>query len=68
MPWAATSSRRGSGPTSTVPIGASAQAAHKLVEGSQLKVYAGGDHGLPTSQKDRVNADLLAFLQSRAAS
>ncbi|WAS93439.1 alpha/beta fold hydrolase [Nannocystis punicea] len=51
-----------------VPIGASAQAAHRLVKGSQLKVYAGGDHGLPTTQKDRINADLLAFLDSRAAS
>ncbi|MDC0673433.1 alpha/beta fold hydrolase [Nannocystis radixulma] len=50
-----------------VPIGASAHAASKLVRGSQLKVYAGGDHGLPATAKDRINADLLAFLSSHAA-
>ncbi|MCY1056526.1 alpha/beta hydrolase [Nannocystis sp. SCPEA4] len=50
-----------------VPIGASAHAASKLVQGSQLKVYAGGDHGLPATAKDRINADLLAFLSSHAA-
>ncbi|RPH26880.1 alpha/beta hydrolase [Buttiauxella warmboldiae] len=29
-----------------------------------FKVYAGGSHGICTTEKDRVNADLLAFLQS----
>jgi non-heme chloroperoxidase len=45
-----------------VPIGASARAATKLVKGSRLLEYAGGCHGLPSTHKDRVNADLLAFI------
>lgn len=46
-----------------VPFAASAGAGSKLVKGSRLLVYEGGDHGLPTTQKDRVNADLLAFIR-----
>jgi non-heme chloroperoxidase len=46
-----------------VPIGASAQAATKIAPKAQLKVYAGAPHGLCTTHKDRVNADLLAFLR-----
>jgi non-heme chloroperoxidase len=46
-----------------VPIGAAALLAAKIVKGSVLKVYAGGPHGICTTQKDRVNADLLAFLK-----
>ena len=47
-----------------VPIGASALLAAKLVKDSALKVYAGASHGLCSTEKDRVNADLLAFLQA----
>jgi len=47
-----------------VPIGASAMLSSKLVEGSTLKVYEGAPHGMCTTLKDRVNADLLAFLKS----
>jgi non-heme chloroperoxidase len=47
-----------------VPINASARAAAELVKGAQLLVYEGAPHGLPTTHKDRLNADLLAFLQS----
>jgi non-heme chloroperoxidase len=46
-----------------VPIGASALASSKLVEGSTLKIYEGGDHGLADTHKDQLNADLLAFLR-----
>ena len=46
---------------------AAAEAASKLVKNSQLKVYKGGDHGLPATAKDRVNADLLAFLAGSSA-
>jgi non-heme chloroperoxidase len=46
-----------------VPIGASAQAATKLVKGSLLKVYPGAPHGLTATHKDQVNADLLAFIR-----
>jgi non-heme chloroperoxidase len=45
-----------------VPIGASAHAAAKLVRGATLKVYPGGSHGLADTHKDRLNADLLAFV------
>ena len=47
-----------------VPIGASAILTAKLVKGATLKVYAGGPHGMCTTRKDEVNADLLAFLKS----
>ena len=47
-----------------VPIGASAQAAVKLVPNAHLKVYAGAPHGLCSTHKDQVNADLLQFLKS----
>ncbi len=46
-----------------VPIGASALRAAKLVKGSVLKVYPGAPHGMCSTLKDKVNADLLAFLQ-----
>lgn len=46
-----------------VPIGASALLAAKLVRGSTLKVYPDAPHGLCSTHKDRINADLLAFLQ-----
>src|SRR4029453_14428042 len=47
-----------------VPIGAPAQAAVKIAPKAQLKVYAGAPHGLCSTLKDRVNADLLEFLKS----
>ncbi len=47
-----------------VPIGASAQAAARLVEGSRLLVYPGAPHGLTHTHKERLNADLLAFLEA----
>ena len=46
-----------------VPIGASAMLSSKLVKGATLKVYKGGSHGMCTTRKDEVNADLLAFIQ-----
>jgi non-heme chloroperoxidase len=47
-----------------VPIGASALLSAKLVKGSRLKVYPGLPHGMCTTDKGRINADLLAFLKS----
>lgn len=47
-----------------VPIGNFAHLSAKLVKGSTLKVYPGGDHGLAQTHKDRLNADLLAFAQA----
>ena len=49
-----------------VPIGASAQAASKLVPHATLKVYTGGSHGLADTHTDELNADLLAFLRASA--
>jgi non-heme chloroperoxidase len=45
-----------------VPIGASARLSSKLVKGAVLKVYPGAPHGLCSTLKEQVNADLLAFL------
>lgn len=49
-----------------VPIGASALRTVDIVRGALLKVYKGGDHGLPSTHQDRFNADLLAFLRGAA--
>ena len=46
-----------------VPIAASAGAASKLVAGSSLNVYPGASHGLTHTHKEKVNADLLTFIQ-----
>ena len=47
-----------------VPIDASARLSAKLVKNATLKVYAGAPHGMCTTDAAKVNADLLAFLQS----
>jgi non-heme chloroperoxidase len=47
-----------------VPIGASAMQSSKLIKKAQLKVYPGGSHGMCTTEKDKVNADLLAFFKA----
>ena len=47
-----------------VPIGASAMLSSKIVQGATLKVYPGAPHGLPSTHKDRLNEDLLAFIRS----
>ena len=44
-----------------VPIGDSALLAVKLIKNAQLKIYKGAPHGMCSTQKDQVNADLLAF-------
>ena len=46
-----------------VPIGASAMLSSKLVKGSTLKIYPGFDHGMCSTHKDQLNADLRAFLK-----
>ncbi len=47
-----------------VPIAASGEMSAKIVKGSQFKIYKGGPHGMCSTMKDRVNADLLAFIAS----
>jgi non-heme chloroperoxidase len=46
-----------------VPINDSALLSAALVKGSTLKVYPGAPHGMCSTLKDQVNADLLAFIR-----
>jgi non-heme chloroperoxidase len=36
----------------------------KLVKGSVLKIYPGAPHGLCSTLKNKVNADLLEFFKT----
>ena len=46
-----------------VPIDDSARLSVRLVKGAVLKVYRGAPHGMCSTDKDQVNADLLDFFQ-----
>jgi non-heme chloroperoxidase len=46
-----------------VPIADSSMLASKIVKNVKLIVYPGAPHGLATTEKDRLNADLLEFIQ-----
>jgi non-heme chloroperoxidase len=46
-----------------VPIAASALRAVEMVKGAKLKIYPDGAHGMCTTQKGEVSADLLAFIK-----
>ena len=39
----------------------------KLISGADLKVYKGAPHGLCTTEKNKVNQDLLAFISGKKA-
>jgi non-heme chloroperoxidase len=45
-----------------VRIGAAALLSSKIVKGAILQIYAGAPHGMCSTLKDRVNAELLAFI------
>src|SRR5499425_1864534 len=47
-----------------VPYADSGPLSAKLVRNGTLKTYHGFPHGMPTTQAETINADLLAFLQS----
>ena len=47
-----------------VPIGAAALLSSKIVKGAKLKVIPGAPHGMCTTLKDQVNAELLAFFKA----
>jgi non-heme chloroperoxidase len=49
-----------------VPIADASLLSAKLVKGAKLKVYPGAPHGLCSTLKDQINADLLAFFKERA--
>ena len=46
-----------------VPIADSAYLSAKLVKGATLKVIPGAPHGMCSTHKDMINAELLAFFQ-----
>ncbi len=46
-----------------VPIANSAMLSAKLIKDATLKVYPGAPHGMCTTLKEQVNADLLAFIK-----
>jgi non-heme chloroperoxidase len=47
-----------------VPYVASGPLSAKLLKNGTLKTYKGFPHGMPTTQADTINRDLLAFLRS----
>jgi non-heme chloroperoxidase len=46
-----------------VPIADAALLSSKIIKGAELKIYAGAPHGMCSTLKHKVNADLLAFLK-----
>jgi non-heme chloroperoxidase len=48
-----------------VPVEDSARKAAKLIRKVQAIYYASAPHGIPATHMDRVNADILAFVQAR---
>ena len=47
-----------------VPCATSGPRAVELVKNATLKTYAGFPHGMPTTQAETINTDLLAFIES----
>ena len=50
-----------------VPYAGSAPLSSKLLKNGTLKTYKGFPHGMPATNADTINADLLAFLRSGVA-
>ena len=50
-----------------VPYADSGPLSAKLVRGAVLKTYKGFPHGMPTTNADQINADLLTFFKVAAA-
>ena len=51
-----------------VPYADSAPLSAKLLRNATLKTYKGFPHGMPTTQAETINADLLAFVKAQARS
>jgi non-heme chloroperoxidase len=47
-----------------VPFEVAGKLSAGMVSGAELKVYAGSPHGLPDTDRNRLHADLLAFIDS----
>ena len=50
-----------------VPIAGSAMLSAKLVKNAELKIYKGAPHGMCATEKDKVNQDLLMFIERKGA-
>jgi len=46
-----------------VPTGAAGLMSAKILKKATLKVYRGFPHGMPTTNPDEINKDLLAFIR-----
>jgi non-heme chloroperoxidase len=46
-----------------VPIAAAGLLSSKIVKGAKLKVYPGAPHGMCSTMKDEINAELLGFFK-----
>ena len=49
-----------------VPYANAAPLSAKLLKNGTLKTYKGFPHGMPTTQADTINADLLTFIRARS--
>jgi len=47
-----------------VPFEIGGKRSAELITDARLEVYEGGAHGLPDTDRDRLHADLLAFIES----
>jgi non-heme chloroperoxidase len=47
-----------------VPCADAAPLSAKLLKNATLKIYKGFPHGMPTTQSETINADLLAFIKT----
>jgi non-heme chloroperoxidase len=47
-----------------VPFGAAGAFSSKMIKNARLEVYKGAPHGLCSTLKDKVNADLLSFIKA----
>jgi dienelactone hydrolase len=47
-----------------VPYADSGPLSAKLVQNGTLKTYSGFPHGMPTTEAETINADLLAFVKT----
>ena len=51
-----------------VPIVAAGPLSAKILKNATLKVYPGFPHGMPTTNGDQINADLLTFFKEQRRS
>ena len=47
-----------------VPIDTTSKAALKIIKNATLKIYPGGSHGLAETHKEKLNSDLLTFINT----